>query len=110
MLAQTIQKIITGEDKILEKKQYMTECSYEYDLHQDFGSDIPKVILKTVTKKSNEEPILVSTCDENLLRRIDKIMTYLKSGNHHNRRIEKIKMEKVVKKEPEKKIYDEDDE
>ena len=53
---------------------------YDFDVNPDFGSTLPKLVIRShVTHQQEEKPVSIQI-DDKVLGKVSKIMTYIKSG------------------------------
>lgn len=53
---------------------------YEFDVDVNFGSNLPKLVIRNRENKTETEPLVSFKIGDNVLGKINKIMTYIKSG------------------------------
>lgn len=82
-LGANIHRILFKENTVKESRRNIFKSSnncYEFDVDVNFGNNLPKLVIRTRDTKTETEPLVSVKIGENVLGKISKIMTYIKTG------------------------------
>ena len=71
------------ENTVKESRRNIFKSSnncYEFDVDVNFGSNLPKLVIRTRDIKTETEPLVSMKIGDNVIGKINKIMTYIKTG------------------------------
>lgn len=63
-----------------QRNIFKSSNCYDFDVNPDFGSALPKLVIRSRDKHQEDEKPITVKIGDNILGKVAKIMTYIKSG------------------------------
>jgi hypothetical protein len=106
-LGQSIYKSLFKQTTFQETKRniFKGNCCYEFDSDFDFGSNLPKLIIRNKEEDPYAEPLIIPKVNDNIFKKLDIAMVYIKTG----KRIEKEPIKIVHPRAPSTNMFSGDD-